>query len=68
MAKEVVINRKRPMSKDEIAVNVVGVVLIGLFALICVVPFYLIIIASFTSESSLSVKRSVLLSIFDYKL
>ena len=53
MAKEVVMNRKRPMSKDEIAVNVVGVVLIGLFALICVVPFYLIIIASFTSESSL---------------
>ena len=51
MAKEVVMNRKRPMSKDEIAVNVVGVVLIGLFALICVVPFYLIIIASFTSES-----------------
>lgn len=53
MAKEVVINKKRPMSKDEIAVNVVGIVLIGIFALICVVPFYLIIIASFTSESSL---------------
>ena len=54
MAKEVIVmNRKRPMSKDEVAVNVVGAVLIGLFALICVIPFYLIIIASFTSESSL---------------
>lgn len=41
------------MTKDEIAVNIVGCVLIGLFALMCVVPFYLIIVASFTSEASL---------------
>ena len=39
--------------KDAIALNVVGYVLIGLFALICVIPFYLIIVASFTDESAL---------------
>ena len=41
------------LSKDEISVNIVGYVLIGLFALICVIPFYLIIVASFTDEASL---------------
>ena len=41
------------MSKDTLAVNVLGYVMIGLFALICVIPFYLIIVASFTPESSL---------------
>jgi putative aldouronate transport system permease protein len=41
------------MSKDTLAVNVLGYVLVGLFALICVIPFYLIIVASFTSEASL---------------
>lgn len=50
-------NRKiyhgRRMSKDTLAVNVLGYVLVGLFALICVIPFYLIIVASFTSEASL---------------
>lgn len=40
-------------SKDAMAVKAVGYILIGLFALICVIPFYLIIIASFTSEASL---------------
>ena len=39
--------------KDAIAVNVLGYILIGLFALICVIPFYLIIVASFTDESAL---------------
>ena len=41
------------MSKDTLAVNVLGYVMIGLFALICVIPFYLIIVASFTPEASL---------------
>ena len=41
------------MSKDVLAVNVLGYILIGLFALVCVLPFYLIIVASFTSEASL---------------
>lgn len=43
----------RRMSKDALAVNIVGYVLVGLFALICVIPFYLIIVASFTPETSL---------------
>ena len=44
---------KRVWTRDAIAVNILGYVLIGLFALICLIPFYLIIIASFTPESSL---------------
>jgi len=40
-------------SKDAMVVKFVGYVFIGFFALICVIPFYLIIIASFTSEASL---------------
>lgn len=39
--------------RDELTVQIVGYILIGLFALICLLPFYLIILASFTSESSL---------------
>lgn len=46
-------NHKRKMSKDQVAVNVVGIILIGIFALLCVFPFYLIIIASFTNEQSM---------------
>ncbi|MFQ8703341.1 MAG: carbohydrate ABC transporter permease [Eisenbergiella sp.] len=38
---------------DVVVVNVVGYALIGWFALACVIPFYLIIIASFTSDSTL---------------
>lgn len=47
------INKKRPMGKDVIAVNIVGCILIGVFAFICVVPFYLVIVASFTSNQSI---------------
>lgn len=43
----------RRMTKDQLAVNTLGYILIGLFALICVVPFYLIIVASFTDEAAL---------------
>ncbi len=43
----------RKMTKDQISVNIVGYVLIGIFALICVIPFYLIIVASFTDETEL---------------
>lgn len=46
-------NKHRRLSKDEISINILGIILIGLFALVCVLPFYLIIIASFTSETSL---------------
>ena len=44
---------RRIWTKDNIAINALGVVLIGLFAIICLVPFYLIVIASFTPETSL---------------
>lgn len=40
-------------SKDAMVVKLIAYLFIGLFALVCVVPFYLIIIASFTSEASL---------------
>ncbi|MBQ3891222.1 MAG: carbohydrate ABC transporter permease [Lachnospiraceae bacterium] len=53
MSKETVIAKKVKVSSDQIAVNVLGWVLIGIFALICVLPFYLIIVASFTAETSL---------------
>ena len=41
------------MSRDALAINIVGYLLIGIFGLLCVIPFYLIIVASFTSEASL---------------
>ena len=41
------------MSSDQLSVNIIGALLVGIFALICVIPFYLIIVASFTSENSL---------------
>ena len=47
------VKQKHHMSKDELSVNIVGYVVIGLFALICLIPFYLIIVASFTPETSL---------------
>lgn len=53
MTNQVVLNTHKRISKDELSVNILGIVLIGIFALICVAPFYLIIIASFTSETSL---------------
>jgi len=43
----------RIWTKANIALNILGVVCIGGFALVCLVPFYLIVIASFTPESSL---------------
>ena len=46
-------HRKIRRTKDQIAVSVLGYVLIGLFALICLLPFYLILIASFTPENDM---------------
>ena len=45
--------KKIRMTGDQIAVSVFGYLLIGLFALICLLPFYLIFIASFTSENDM---------------
>lgn len=47
------IKQKRHISKDVLSVNIVGYVVIGIFALLCLLPFYLIIVASFTDEASL---------------
>lgn len=52
MSKTIVLQKRR-LSKDELSVNIVGYIVIGLFALICLAPFYLIIVASFTDEASL---------------
>lgn len=48
-----VIRKKKKISSDQLSVNIVGALAVGIFALICVIPFYLIIVASFTSETSL---------------
>ena len=40
-------------SKDKIIFAVISYTLIALFALACVIPFYLIIVGSFTSEHSI---------------
>lgn len=46
-------NGKKSLARDVLSVNIVGYVLIGLFALVCLLPFYLIVVASFTAETSL---------------
>lgn len=51
--KEEIMESKKKITKDVLSVNIVGCVLIGLFALVCLLPFYLIIMASFTAENSL---------------
>ncbi|MCR5311983.1 MAG: carbohydrate ABC transporter permease [Lachnospiraceae bacterium] len=53
MATNSIASRKVKIGRDTITVNIVGYVFIGLFALICFLPFYLIIIASFTSNGEL---------------
>ncbi len=47
------VRRHRKLSGDVIAVNITGYVLVGLFALFCLLPFYLIVIASFTPNADL---------------
>ena len=49
----IVVRSHRKIPKDVIAVNILGYVLIGLFALLCLLPFYLIVVASFTPNSEL---------------
>ncbi|MGN0762651.1 MAG: carbohydrate ABC transporter permease, partial [Aristaeellaceae bacterium] len=44
---------RRIWTRDNIAINALGIAFIGLFALACLIPFYLIVIASFTPEASL---------------
>ena len=44
---------RRIWTRDAIAITILGYVFIGLFALMCLFPFYLIIVASIMPESSL---------------
>lgn len=44
---------RRTLTADTVTVNIVGYVLMGLFALLCILPFYLVIIASVTPEQML---------------
>ena len=41
------------MTGDQVAVSIFGYLLIGLFALICLAPFYLILMASYTPENDM---------------
>ena len=50
---EELIGGRRVQGRDDRIIQLIGYVLIGIFALICVLPFYLIVVASFTDESSL---------------
>ena len=47
------IRSHRKLPRDVIAVNILGYVLVGLFALLCLMPFYLIVVASFTPNAQL---------------
>ncbi|MCR5330838.1 MAG: carbohydrate ABC transporter permease [Lachnospiraceae bacterium] len=46
-------SKRIKVGADTVAVNIVGYLFIGIFALLCFMPFYLIIIASFTSNGNL---------------
>ena len=45
------IRSSRYYTPDRVAFNIVGYILVGLFGLVCFVPFYLVVVASFTSEA-----------------
>ena len=46
-------SRRIKHGADVISINLAGYLLVGLFALLCLTPFYLIIVASFTDNSEL---------------
>lgn len=47
------VKKHKRYSRDVISVNIVAIALVGFFALLCLIPFYLIIVASFTDETYL---------------
>jgi len=49
--------------KDEIVFNILGYILLSIFALLCVLPFYLIIVGSFTSDHVILTKGYSLIPI-----
>ncbi len=44
---------RRVLGRDDKIIQAIGYVIIGIFAIFCVLPFYLIVVASFTEEESL---------------
>lgn len=55
------------LTGDRIVFNIIACILLASFALICVLPFYLIIVASFTSEQSI-MREGFSLYIRDFSL
>lgn len=44
---------RRAISSDKVIFNVIGYIMLGMVSLICILPFYLIIIGSLTDESTI---------------
>lgn len=47
------VRNRRVWTADIIALHVISIFVLSVFALLCVIPFYLILVASFTPEDSL---------------
>ena len=45
--------RRQHLAADEVLFRVIGYAFLTLFGLICVLPFYMIVISSFASEESI---------------
>ena len=43
--------KKVKKGKDQIVFGIIGYLLVTVFALACIIPFYLIVVGSFTAES-----------------
>ena len=48
--------KKVKKGKDQIAFGIIGYLLVTVFALACIIPFYLIVVGSFTAESTIVTK------------
>ena len=48
--------KKVKKGKDQIALGIIGYLLVTVFALACIIPFYLIVVGSFTAESTIVTK------------
>ena len=51
-----VTRKNKIIHKDEVTINIIAVIVVGLVAFICLVPFYVIIVSSFRSEQSILIK------------
>ena len=48
--------KKVKKGKDQIVFGIIGYLLVTVFALACIIPFYLIVVGSFTAESTIVTK------------